>query len=239
MNKARLWKMGAPLLAALFSVGAAYAQSLAKSDQKLLKDMAVANMAEVEAGKLALQKSQNDQVKSFAQQMVDDHGKGLDEVKKVAAAKNVTLPSGLDSKHKAMARKLEGLSGARFDRAYMEQAGVKSHHDASNLVSKAESSAKDGEVKALAVKLQPTIRQHMGNAEQLSASIKGSTAMGSSGTRGTEGSSNNNNRDMVPPKSQSGKLMDRPDRKPQPASGNTDNPEHPANPTTQPPAPIR
>ena len=101
--------------------------------------------------------------------------------------------------------------------AYMDQAGVKAHHDASRLVAKAESSAKDGEVKALAAKLQPTIQQHTGNAEQLNASIKGSTSMGNSGTRGRSGSS---------------------ERKPQPASGNTDNPENPANPTTQPPAPM-
>jgi putative membrane protein len=219
MSKARLWKhiVGVPLLAALFGAGAAFAQSLEKSDQKLLTEMAMANMAEVETGKLALQKSHSDQVKSFAQQMVDDHSKGLEEVKKVAAAKNVTLPTELDSKHKAMARKLQGLSGDKFDRAYMDQAGVKAHHDATRLVAKAESSAKDSEVKALAAKLQPTIQQHTGNAEQLNASIKGSTSMGTSGTKGRSGSS---------------------ERKPQPASGNTDNPENPANPTTQPPAPM-
>jgi len=220
MKKASLWKhtLGEPLLAALLSLGTAYAQSLAKSDQKLLTDMAMANMAEVEAGKLAVQKTQSDQVKSFAQQMVDDHSKGLDEVKKVASAKNVTLPTELDSKHKALIAKLNGLSGDKFDRTYMEQAGVKAHHEAHNLVTKAENSAKDGEVKALAVQLQPTIQQHMTNADSLNASIKGNTMMGNSGSQGKTGSS---------------------DRKPQPASGNTDNPENPANMTTQPPAPIK
>jgi len=220
MNKARLWKhtLGVPLLAALLSVGTAYAQSLAKSDQKLLTDMAMANMAEVEAGKVAVQKTQSDQVKSFAQQMVDDHSKGLDEVKKVADAKNVTLPTELDSKHKALIAKLNGMSGDKFDRTYMDQAGVKAHHDAHRLIAKAENSAKDGEVKALATKLEPTITQHMNNADQLNASIKGSTMMGNSGSKGKTGSS---------------------DRKPQPSSGNTDDPENPANMTTQPPAPVK
>jgi putative membrane protein len=226
MNKAR-WKrlVGVPVLAALFSVGAAYAQSLAKGDQKILTDMAMANMAEVEVGKLAVQKSQNTEVKSFAQQMVDDHGKGLEEVKKVAGSKNVTLPAELDSKHKAMLSKLQGMSGDQFDRAYMEQAGVKAHSDALALVTKAQSGAKDSDVQALASKLQPTIQQHKGHADQLNASIKGSTAMGNSGTQGTSGSSVS--------------MKDRPDRKAQPASGNTDSPASPANPTTQPPAPIK
>jgi len=223
MDKAR-WKrlVGVPVLAALFSVGTAYAQSLAKADQKALTDMAVANMAEVEMGKLALQKSQNAEVKSFARQMVDDHGKGLDEVKKVAQAKNVSLPSDLDSKHKALLSKLQGMSGDQFDRAYMEQGGSKAHSEALALVNKTKSGAKDGEVQALAAKLQPTIQQHKGHADQLNASIKGGSAMGNSGTQGASGSS--------------GALKD---RQPQPASGNTDSPASPANPTTQPPAPVK
>ncbi|UGQ46859.1 DUF4142 domain-containing protein [Massilia endophytica] len=190
MNKARMWKsyMAVPVLAALLGMGSAYAQSLAGADQKALKDMAMANMAEVEAGKMALQKSQNAEVKAFAQQMVDDHTKGLDEVKKVAAAKNVTLPSELDAKHKAMAKKLDAMSGDKFDRAYLDQAGVKSHKEAHALVTKTQSKAKDAEVKELAAKLQPTIDQHMGHVQQLSASIKGGTAMGSSGSAGSTGS---------------------------------------------------
>src|SRR5437868_5338811 len=57
--------------------------SLSKGDQKALVGMAQANMAEVAAGKLAQSKSQNDQVKSFAQQMIDDHTKALTEVQQV------------------------------------------------------------------------------------------------------------------------------------------------------------
>ena len=120
--------------------------------------------------------------------MVDDHTKGLEEVRKVAAARSLTLPTELDAKHKAMANKLEKLSGDKFDRSYMEQAGVKAHKEAHQLVTKAESSATDSEVKALATRLQPTIHQHLNNAEQLTAAIKGNTSMGNSGTQGKTGS---------------------------------------------------
>lgn len=180
--------MRVAVLSALLGTGSAWAEGLAKSDQKMLTDLAMANMAEIETAKLALQKTQSDRVKSFAQQMVDDHTKGLEEVRKVAAARSLTLPSELDAKHKAMAARLEKLSGDKFDRSYMEQAGVQAHKEAHQLVSKAESSAQDSEVKSLATRLQPTIHQHLNNAEQLNAAMKGgSSTIGSSGTQGSSG----------------------------------------------------
>ncbi|WP_426344270.1 DUF4142 domain-containing protein [Pseudoduganella sp. R-32] len=180
--------MRVAVLSALLGVGSAWAEGLAKADQKMLTDLALANMAEIETAKLALQKTQSDRVKSFAQQMVDDHTKGLEEVRKVAAARSLTLPTELDAKHKAMAAKLEKLSGDKFDRSYMEQAGVQAHKEAHQLVSKAESTAQDSELKSLATRLQPTIHQHLNNAEQLNAAIKGGSAtVGSSGTEGSSG----------------------------------------------------
>lgn len=185
--------MRVAVLSALLGTGSAWAEGLAKSDQKMLTDLAMANMAEIETAKLALQKTKSDRVKSFAQQMVDDHTKGLDEVRKVAAAHSLTLPTELDAKHKAMATSLEKLSGDKFDRSYMEQAGVKAHKEAHELVTKAESSAKDSELKSLATRLQPTIHQHLNNAEQLNAAIKGGTSVGSSGTQSRTGSGSTSN----------------------------------------------
>lgn len=181
--------MRVAVLSALLGSGSAWAEGLAKADQKMLTDLAMANMAEIETAKMALQKTQSDRVKSFAQQMVDEHTKGLDEVRKVASAHSVALPSELDAKHKALASKLEKLSGDKFDRSYMEQAGVQSHKEAEQLVAKVESSARDDELKSLATRLKPTIHQHMNNAEQLNAAIQGGTAAGSSGTQGSTGNS--------------------------------------------------
>jgi putative membrane protein len=227
MNKAKLALMTAALLGAL----SAQAQNLAKSDQQMLEQLAQGNMAEIEAGKIALQKSQNTEVKAFAQQMIDDHTKGLQEVQSVAQSKGVALPSEPDAKHKAMASKLNNLSGDAFDRTYLDQAGVSDHKKTHALVQKVQSKAKDADVKALAAKLEPTVAQHLTHVTQLNASIKGgkSTASGSSGTAGATGSGMDN---------QSGAAK-RPDAMPDKASGNTDNPQNKQNPTTQPPAPIK
>jgi predicted outer membrane protein len=145
----------------------AAAGTLSKSDQKILESMAQANIDEVEAGKMAQTKSQNEQVKSFAQQMIDDHGKALADVQQLAQQKGVTLPTEPDAKHKAMAAKLDKMSGDAFDKAYMAQAGVADHKKVHAMLMKDEKSAKDPDVKAMAAKMAPAVEQHLKSAEQM------------------------------------------------------------------------
>jgi putative membrane protein len=66
-------------------------------------------MAEVELGKLATQNASSESVKKFGQKMVDDHSKGNDELKALAASKNVVLPSEVDAQDKSMKDKLAAM----------------------------------------------------------------------------------------------------------------------------------
>lgn len=159
--------------------------SLSKSDQKIIKDLALANMAEVEAGRLAQGKSNNEQVRHFAQQMIDDHGKALDEIKQLAQAKGVALPTELDTVHKRMAGRMAAQSGDAFDRAYLERAGVYEHKRTHDMLRKAQSRAKDPDLKALVARTLPVVEQHMANVQQLNKD----SARGGSRTQGTTGSS--------------------------------------------------
>ena len=155
---------------------AAGGMKMSKTDSKAIMDMAMVNMAEVEMGKMAQSKSQNAEVKTFAQQMIDDHTKGLAEVQAVAQAKGVTLPTELDAKHKAMAAKLAKLDGEKFDREYMKVGGVASHKEAHALLTKNEKNAKDADVKGLATKMKPTVEQHLKAAQQMPAAKSGTTS---------------------------------------------------------------
>ena len=141
--------------------------ALGKADQKILMDMAQANLAEIEAAKLAQSKSQNDQVKTFAQQMIDDHTKAQADVQQLASAKGVTLPTEPDKKHKAMADKLGAMSGDAFDKAYMAQAGVSDHKKVHSMLASAGKKAKDPDVKALVARIAPTVDQHLKAAQQM------------------------------------------------------------------------
>jgi putative membrane protein len=66
-------------------------------DSAFARKAAQANMAEVELGTLALQKSTQDEVKKFAQMIVDDYSKALDELKGLAGSKKLTLPTEIDA----------------------------------------------------------------------------------------------------------------------------------------------
>lgn len=143
------------------------ASALNKADQKIVQDMAMANMAEVELAKLAQGKTQNAEVKAFAQQMIDDHSRALADVQNLAQNKGVNLPAALDKKHKAQADKLGKLSGDAFDRAYMAQAGVADHKKVHSKLEKDVKAAKDEDLKALAAKMLPTVAQHLDHAEKM------------------------------------------------------------------------
>lgn len=146
--------------------------TVSEKDQKMMRDMAHANLAEIEAGKLALSKSQNDEVKKFAQKMVDDHTKSQQELQQVAQSKGVTLPTEPDAKHQKMAKKLGTLSGDEFDRVYMQQGGVDDHKKTHRLVKNAQSDAKDADLKSLAGKTEPVVQEHLTMAQQLHAATR-------------------------------------------------------------------
>ena len=158
------------------AAGGATGAKLSAADEKAVKDMAMADMAEVETGKQALSKSQNSDVKAFAQQMVDDHGQALTKVQALAQARGVTLPTELDSKHKAMSAKLEKLSGDAFDKAYMAGAGVKDHKDTKSKLTSDAKKIKDPDVKALADQHMPVVEQHLKSAQQMHMAKSGTAA---------------------------------------------------------------
>lgn len=143
------------------------ASKLDRSDRKMLEDLAQGNIAAVEVGKMALEKSQNADVKKFAQQMVDDHGKALGEVQALATAKNVTLPDGPGTMAKAKATALKALSGNLFDKEYAKRAGVGDHESTVKLLQKIQKDGKDSDLKALASKMLPTVEQHLDMARRL------------------------------------------------------------------------
>jgi putative membrane protein len=160
--------VAAVLLAATPAQGAPpVPAALSKADQKIVMDMAQGNMAEIAVAKLALGKSQNDEVKTYAQQMIDDHTTALGAVQQLATAKGLSMPTDIDKTHKAMAGQLEAKSGDAFDKAYMAQGGVADHKKMHSMLAAAEKKARDLDVKALATKILPTVDQHLKAARQM------------------------------------------------------------------------
>ncbi len=144
-----------------------------RSDGTFVKQAAEGGLAEVELGKLATQKASSDDVKKFGQRMVDDHSKANDQLKDVASKKNITLPADLNAKDKAAKSRLEKLSGAAFDRAYMADM-VRDHtKDVAEFRREAKSGS-DADVKAFASSTLPTLESHLTEAKSVDSTVKGS-----------------------------------------------------------------
>lgn len=126
-------------------------------------------MAEVELAKLALQKSQNADVKKFAQTMVTDHTKANDELKALAAKKSVVLPTDIGS-HKSTMDDLSKLSGADFDKAYVA-AMVDDHEEDVDLFDDNTDNS-DADIKAFTTKTLPTLKSHLEMIKGIQSKLK-------------------------------------------------------------------
>jgi putative membrane protein len=147
--------------------------SVPAADMAFAQKAAAGGLAEVHMGKMAQQKGSSDQVKQFGARMVEDHSKANDELKQIAGAKGIALPTDLDAKHKAKMDKMQKLSGAQFDRAYMDEMVADHKQDVAEFKKEA-SSGKDSDLKAFAAKTLPTLEDHLKMAQSTDAAVKGS-----------------------------------------------------------------
>ncbi len=117
------------------------------------------NLAEIKTSQLALTKTSKPELKEYAQKMIEAHTKAEDDLKQLAASKNVTLPGDPGADNKAKYAKMSTLNGAAFNANYM--AVQKTGHDMTILAFNKEiSGGKDADVKAYAVKYLPDIKDH-------------------------------------------------------------------------------
>jgi putative membrane protein len=129
-----------------------------------------AGLAEVELGKLALEKATDQRVKDFAKKMVDDHQRANDELMTIATRHNITLPPVISEEHADKQRKLMEKSGEEFDREYID-AMVKDHNKVVSLFEDASSDARNADLQAFASKTLPTLKKHHEEAKALQDSI--------------------------------------------------------------------
>jgi len=132
-------------------------------------------MAEVELGRLASQKASNDRVKQFGQKMVDDHSKANNDLKQAASQEGIELPADVSARHKQKMEKLSALSGAAFDKAYMDEM-VRDHVEDVKEFEKASKAPGDSPVKKFAASTLPTLKDHLQMARDLDNEVKGSAS---------------------------------------------------------------
>ena len=131
----------------------------AGTPQEFATKAMVSNMFEIQSSMLALDKSQKDAVRQFAQRMIDDHTKAGEKMKQAAEAEGVTdLPKELDSEHMDKMAKLQDASGDAFDQQYVDMQ-VNGHQAAVSLFDSFKD--EEGELADFAGNTLPTLEEHL------------------------------------------------------------------------------
>jgi putative membrane protein len=129
---------------------------------------AVSDMYEVEAAKIAQQRSQNPEIIAFAKKMEKAHTKTTAKLKTILSTMNspVAPPAHLDDRRQGMIDELRGAKAADFDGRYMSQQ-IDAHKEALILM---QGYAKNGDaaaVKEFAAKTAPIVQSHLNMAEHI------------------------------------------------------------------------
>ena len=148
--------------------------TLNQEDKTFVKEAALGGMAEVELSKRA-QKSENADVKSFADRMIRDHTAANQELTTIARGLGIDPPTALDPEHEEMRKKLTTLHGKAFDEQYM-QGMVADHHKAVTLFQQEGRSGSSVQLKQFALKTLPTLQEHQKMALELTHKITQASA---------------------------------------------------------------
>lgn len=120
MQPTRKTVMCALIGTAILLIGVS-AKAQSDDDKKFIAKAAQSNLNEIKLSQLAEQKATNPDVKTFARKMVVEHHKIGNSLKPFLEAWNVTPATNLDDDGQKAYDKLNGLSGADFDKQYMDQ----------------------------------------------------------------------------------------------------------------------
>ena len=157
------------------------------ADQQFVVQAAMANMAEIQLGHLAVKNAKDPSVKKFAQMMIDDHLKTQNALADAAYGTGIHWPTQLSDGHRQLQYRLSTLKNEQFDREYMK-AMVDAHRDVEQVLAvrvdegganteiqtRASRGAAKSDGASLAAKLNdwatrtlPSVRAHLKEAEQV------------------------------------------------------------------------
>lgn len=132
---------------------------LNRTDRAFLHAANEANLAEIKTSQMALNRATGQNYRDFAQHMIDDHTSAENDLRELAQSKGVTLPDDPGAKNRAVAARLDRLSGAHFDADYwkIQNSG---HIAAIALFKREIRYGRDADIKAYAEKYLPKIEEH-------------------------------------------------------------------------------
>jgi putative membrane protein len=138
---------------------------------KFLVEVTKISLREIELAKIVQESSASANIKEMGKTMERDHNEFLQEIKKLAKNKSISIPDGMTKNSIETTKKLEGKSGEDFDKQYCEimvdglKEEVKKFKSASEDID-------DIDIKNWANKNLPALRNHLDHAMTCKESFK-------------------------------------------------------------------
>ena len=153
------------------------------STKTFVKKAGMTNLFEIQAGRIAEQKSDNSKVQDYAKMIIGDHQKAQEELKSAAKeVHGVSLPQSLDKKHRGLIKRLQSASGTAFLRTFKDQQ-VKGHKEGVKLFQDYGQAAQNAKLKQFAQQALPVLKKHLQHAENLPTTMSAPTVGSGTNTK--------------------------------------------------------
>ena len=153
--------------ALLFGMAANLA--LAADGENFVDQASAKGLAEIETAKLALDKSQSEDVRTFAQKMIDDHTQANQKLAELAGQHDdLEISDNATLMDMAKATILKFREGDNFDKAYANNQVV-AHEQTIELFREYIQNGENAELKQFAEQTLPKLEQHLKHAQELAS----------------------------------------------------------------------
>jgi putative membrane protein len=141
--------------------------TISKVDETFALYAASSGLAEIEGAQLVVKTSGRAEVRDYAQKLVREHAKAMDDLRRIAAARGLKLPLAPTGRHADMVTKFSGVAPAERDEAFLLRFGVDAHKETISLFERHAAEGEDAELKRYARQMLPALREHMAAAQKL------------------------------------------------------------------------
>jgi putative membrane protein len=144
---------------------------LGTDDRDFFDDAAQGGLLEVKLGEHVVKQGASEEVKHFAQRMIDHHTKANQRLAVAGHQDGLSMPQDLDKKHQDTLDRFTQLAGSKLDQEYLDEM-VSEHKDDVKAFEHESKDGKDLALKQFAASTLPTLQEHLTQARQLHDHLK-------------------------------------------------------------------
>jgi predicted outer membrane protein len=152
-----------------------------RADSAFISEVDAGSVAEIRLAQLVDGRSKDSGIKRFAEKMTADHNQMRSEWAALASRNGLRLQTAMTPRHQEQLTRLDRLSGAEFDRAYMSTM-VQNHQETVNLFRTRGRATQSEDVRQLVSRSLPSVEEHLRLAQEtasrIGAGVAGDVAVG-------------------------------------------------------------